>query len=271
MFLTKFRKPVDTFAPSVGQMYRTVRDFCVSRKARETKYGFTLAGSTIMSSDDFEAEEVRTFLEFLDGHDAVLDIGANVGFYSCLAASRGKQVVSFEPSARNLKFLYKNLWDNGLPKVEVFPVGLAKEKGLSMMFGFGGISSFVPGWGQAQTSKGYLVPVTTLDTVAAGRFEGKKLLIKMDVEGFELDVLAGATKTLDLNPKPTWLMEILLQDGVIPGGMNRRFNETFEIFWAHGYQCRKLDESRAIVQQSDLANWINRGTADCTDFLFSER
>src|SRR2546425_7372287 len=106
-----------------------------------------------MASSDFEPNEVKTFLELLGSHDTVLDIGANIGFYSCLAASRRKHVLSFEPSPRNLRFLYRNLMENGLQKTEVFPVGVAKQCGLNRIYGFGGISSFVAGWAQADRSE----------------------------------------------------------------------------------------------------------------------
>jgi len=269
MFLSTFRKPVDTFAPSVGHLYRRLRDVAVANRSRQTIYGFTLACYPRMASSDFEPNEVKTFLELLEDHDTVLDIGANIGFYSCLAASRRKHVLSFEPSPRNLRFLYRNLMENGLQNTEVFPVGVAKQCGLNRIYGFGGISSFVAGWAQADTSKYSLVPVTTLDAVVAGRFQGKKLLIKMDVEGFELDVLAGAAETLKLNPRPTWILEILLRDGVIPGGINSRFLQTFETFWERGYECRKLDEARMQVQAADVRRWANCGAADCKNFLFS--
>jgi FkbM family methyltransferase len=269
MFLSALRKPVDSFAPSVGRLYRRLRDVSVAQRARQTIYGFTLAGDPRMVRSDFESEEVKAFLELLENHDTVLDIGANVGFYSCLAASRGKHVVSFEPSLRNLNFLYRNLWENKFSSVEILPLGLAKQSGLSRIYGFGGISSFVAGWGQAETSKYSLVPVTTLDAALAKRFQGKRLLIKVDVEGFELDVLAGAIETLNLEPKPTWMAEILLHDGVIPGGTNTRFHETFEMFWKRGYQCRKLDKTHAPVQNVDVQRWVTCGTADCKNFLFS--
>lgn len=269
MSLSVLRKPVDTFAPPVGRIYRRLRDASVAQRSRPTPYGFRLAGDPRMASDAFESDEVRTFLELLESHDAVLDIGANIGFYSCLAATRGKHVVSFEPNARNLEFLYRNLWENELSRVEVFPLGLSKDCGLSRMYGFGGIASFVPGWGQAQRSRYSLVPVTTLDAAVAGRFYGKRLLIKMDVEGHELDVLASATEMLSREPKPTWFMEILLRDGVIPGGINTRFIETFEIFWQCGYECQRFDRERTSVQRAEVEHWASRRSAECKNFLFS--
>jgi len=267
MFLSALRKPVDTFTPSLGHLYRRLRDVSVAQRSRQTVYGFTLAGDAQIASGDFEACEVAAFLELLESHDTVLDIGANIGFYSCLAASRGKHVVSFEPSPRNLNFLYRNLWENNLRSAEVFPVGLGGHSGLARIYGFGGISSFVPGWAQAKDSNYSLVPVMTLDTVTAKRFEGQKLLIKMDVEGSELDVLAGAKETLNREPRPTWLVEILLRDDVIPEGINGRFVETFEVFRRCGYECRQLDKTRRPVEGVDIQHWVSTGAADCKNFL----
>lgn len=273
MLLSKLRKPVDTFAPSVGILYRSLRDAMYRRSARPTRYGFTLAGDALMVQEDFEWAPGNTFMELLDGRETVIDIGANVGLYSCLAASRGKQVVCFEPSPRNLKYLYRNLSDNGFCGVEVFPLGLAKQPGLSRLYGFGGIASFVRGWAQADEKRFTIVPVTNLDTIVADRFEGRRLLIKMDVEGFELDVLAGAERTLNLTPRPVWLVEVLLAVETIPGGINSRFAEAFELFWSHGYDCNKLNATRDRVTAEDIRRWVADGRVDdgTRDFLFSAR
>jgi FkbM family methyltransferase len=98
-----------------------------------------------MAKDGWEVNEIEVFLELMESHEAVLDIGANIGFYSCLAASHGKPVCAFEPSPRNLNFLYRNMRENEFSSVEVFPLGLARECGMGRIYGYGGIASFVPG------------------------------------------------------------------------------------------------------------------------------
>ena len=272
MFLSRCRKVVDTYAPPLGRSYRLLRDAAHRQHSLETAYGFTLAGDPIMAGPGWETAEVEIFLELIKTHAAVIDIGANVGFYSCLAASLRVPTISFEPSARNLKFLYRNLWENKLSDIEVFPLGLAAKPGLGQIYGFGGISSFVPGWAQAREAQSSVVPLTTLDTIVAGRFQNEKLLIKMDVEGFELDVLAGAAKTLNRYPKPTWLVEILLSGEVIPGGVSQKFAEAFEVFWRNGYRCRMLDSAHTEVRQADVCGWVRNGfvVSDIHDFLFSQ-
>jgi FkbM family methyltransferase len=271
MILSPYRKVVDTLAPPLGRQYRLLRDATNRRRSIPTKYGFTLAGDPSMTNPEWEANEAQAFLELLQNSDAVLDIGANVGFYSCLAASRGMQTVAFEPSSRNLNFLYRNLWENHFTDVEVFPLGLAAKSGIGQIYGFGGIASLVPGWAQASRAQSSLVPLTTLDGIAGERFRNKKLLIKVDVEGFELEVLAGATQTLAMIPKPTWMIEILLGGEVVPGGINRNFAATFEMFWKHGYRSRMLDAKRTTVERADVANWVARGSVEggTHDFLFS--
>ena len=271
MLFSELRKPVDTYAPPLGRCYRLLRDATNRRRSLPTKFGFSLAGDPLMAGGGWEAEEIETFLELMKYHDTVIDIGANIGLYTCLAASQGKHAIAIEPSHRNLRFLYRNLWENHFPNVEVFPLGLGRQSGLGRIYGYGGIASFVPGWAQTREAQSNLVALSTLDILVAARFQNKSPLIKMDVEGFELDVLAGAQRTLDLNPKPTWIVEISLSEEIIPGGLNRRFHETFEIFWKHGYQCRKVDRARTPVSPADVDSWVINGVVDSGthDFLFS--
>ncbi len=224
-----------------------------------------------MAQSDFETAEARTFAQLCDVHDVVLDIGANVGFYSCLAASRGNHVLAFEPAPRNLAFLYQNLWSNGFSAVEVFPIGLGPQPGLMPLYGFGGITSFVLGWAQACGKGSHFAPVATLDFFTARKFEGQRLLIKMDVEGFELAVLSGAIETLSHKPQPTWMVEILLNDSAIPDGINANFRETFEVFWSNNYRCKALESDQTeitpdIVEKWTISGAVERGTRN---FLFT--
>ncbi|MHB1934968.1 MAG: FkbM family methyltransferase [Acidobacteriaceae bacterium] len=272
MNIGKLRKPVDKFAPVLGRLYRALREVAVYRQPRPTKFGFTLAGCPIMAGENWEVNEIRFFLEMLQSHDIVIDIGANVGAYTCLAASQGKHVLSIEPLRRNQAYLYRNLWENRFLDVEIFPLGLSEKSGLGRIFGSGDMASLVPGWAKVPESRFSLVPVTTLDVIAAARFQGSHLLIKIDVEGFELEVLRGAAATLDLWPRPTWLVEILLRNEAIPGGVNTRFSKTFDLFWSHGYQCRRANSARSPVGLSDVMRWsANRRMDDETaNFIFTD-
>lgn len=268
----RLRKPVDQISPGIGRAYRLVRDIVVRRRPRPTTFGFTLAGDPTMTTKSWEEAETQFFLSRLDSHDQIIDIGANIGFYSCLAAQFGKPVLSIEPSRRNQDFLYRNLWENSFRKVEVAPVALSSEPGITALYGFGGLASLVQGWGQSSQSSTQIVPSTTLDRLTIGRFAGARLLIKLDVEGFELEVLRGASETLKREPKPTWLVEIILHDDVVPGGgTNALFYETFKLFWKNGYTCRKAAKVETIITPEAVARWARNGHVDgeSSNFIFS--
>ncbi|MGD0293290.1 MAG: FkbM family methyltransferase [Terracidiphilus sp.] len=270
MFLSRYRQTVDTYAPLLGRSYRLLRDAIYFRHFVQTKYGFRIAGDSRIAQDNWEVDQIDAFLELIKTHDVVLDLGANIGIYSCLAASRGKHVIAVEPSPRNLKFLYRNLLENRFNNVEVFPLALAQQCGIQKIYGFGDTASLIPGWAHARKAQPGLAPAITLDAIAAGRFQNKKLLVKMDVEGYELEVLRGATEILDSRVKPTWMIEIGLCNDYIPGGINHNFTATFDMFWKRGYQCRMIHFPLTLVTQDDIGRWVNNGiiSPQNASFLF---
>jgi FkbM family methyltransferase len=223
-----------------------------------------------MATGQYEQDFTKAFLNELATHDSVIDIGANIGFYTCLAAVHDKRVTAVEPLGRNLDYLLANLWANRMLGVEVYPIGLGKIHGIMPIYGFGGIASFVKDWAQAPRSRFSIAPVNTLDAILSGRSPEERLLIKVDVEGFEADVLAGAIATLDRRPKPTWMVEIFSRYEGIPGGVNTQFCDTFDYFWRHGYKCKKVNATGEAVTEEDVKNWATSGSAelDTSNFLF---
>ena len=223
-----------------------------------------------MVTGGFEEEEIAIFLSRLNQASACIDIGSNIGLYTCIAASKGKRVVAIEPLARNLRFLYRNIEMNSFQQVEVFPLGLSSKVGIERIYGSGTGASLVAGWSGASRSSYDLVPVTMLDNILAGRFDGAALLIKMDVEGFELEVLRGADRILNMRPRPTWLVEICLSENC-PPGHNEKFRATFELFSRYGYKATVADSSERVVEAADVQRWIDNGSIDfgSHNYLFS--
>jgi hypothetical protein len=64
MFLSALRQPVDTVAPSVGRLYRRMRDFVDARQSQQTIYGFKLAGDRRMAgSRHCRLQELSAFFD----------------------------------------------------------------------------------------------------------------------------------------------------------------------------------------------------------------
>jgi FkbM family methyltransferase len=256
------RRLLDSRLPNLARVYRLLREERLrDRPSVLSPLGFSLAGNDAMERGEFEREELAIFSELLARSSVCVDVGANVGLYTCLAARYAKHVLAMEPLAGNLSLLYKNLWSNGFLEVEVYPVGLSSKPGLRALYGGGTGASFVPGWAQAPESWKTIVPVSTLDVILGDRFTGVQLVIKLDVEGFELEVLKGAARTLTRTPRPFWLVEICLSDHQ-PTGLNRHFVETFEIFWRCGYEAAAAVPGRRIIKPDDVNRWLRKGRVD---------
>jgi FkbM family methyltransferase len=253
------RDAVDRWAPEFSLYYRFRRDRRSAARVPGVRlpYGFQFFSPGVAAAD-YETTEVQFFLANIDSAALCIDIGANAGLYSGLAASRGKRVVAIEPLAANLSLLYRNLLGNGFSNVEVYPMGLSGGPGFQRIYGAALNASFVQGWAGAPDTSYSVVPVTSLDILIGSRFDGQQVFVKLDVEGYELDVLQGAERVLSMQPKPVWLVEIVLTEQ-IPGGINRRFQETFELFWRHGYRAYLAHPDQRPVLPADVEHWVKTG------------
>jgi FkbM family methyltransferase len=240
--LSPFRPLVDRFLPSLSIVYREARDqWTYSRRTpKPTPYGVKLMGHADMESGRFEREETELARRLMLDCDVFVDVGANIGLYTCLACAQHKHAIAVEPLTRNLEYLYANLRANGFDDVEVFPVGLSDSTGLATLFGGATGASLIRGWADAPGPLVRTIPISTLDTLLTERFDGRRLLIKIDVEGAELGVLRGATKTLSRLPPPVWIVEVTRGD-LHPGGVNAEYDRVFQRFEAAGYVASSIE------------------------------
>lgn len=146
----------------------------------------------------YEPATTRWFLRSVRPGAAVLDIGAQFGYFSVLAgvqAGPTGRVLALEPEARNRMLLEANVVAAGLVgRVQVAPVAAGAAPGRLKLFAYARSDSHgmypVPG---AAVREVIEVDVVAGDEYLAGRaFE----VIKIDVEGHEPAVLAGLEKTI---------------------------------------------------------------------------
>lgn len=258
-------------------VYRAARDewqFAHKRFAT-TPWGYQFAGLPDMQAGTFEPDEVALIQQHLASADVFVDIGANIGYFTCLARSIGKYTVAIEPLPDNLRYLYANLqqingWTEG---IEIYPVSLADKPGLASLYGGGTGASLLSGWAGTSLYFRQTIPLSTLDILLGNRFMGQQMVIKMDVEGAEYAALLGASKILQATPQPIWLVEITLSEHR-NGARNPHFLSTFELFWDLGYQARTVgpysrEISRAKIEEyahdEDRPDWATGNYLFCSE------
>lgn len=253
------RRLLDRFAPRPAQLYRIIRDEITTRRTPVTRMpeGFLAVGDPSMRAGRFEPRERRLVPQLLQNADVFVDIGANIGYYSCIARVLGKRVVAIEPVPTNYNLLLRAIDANGWDDVEVWPVAVADRTGTTTIYGANTAASLVPEWAGTSNVYHQTIPVTTLDTILENRFGGERMVVKMDVEGAEYRALLGARSVLARTPKPIWLVEatIATHHSADAGG----FRGTFELFWNNGYGARSIDEGAPEVTPADVERWIAAG------------
>jgi FkbM family methyltransferase len=154
-------------------------------------------GARIAIKRSYEKHVTEAMRPFLKPGSVVVDIGANIGYYTLLAASqmgdKGK-VISFEPNPANCKLLQMSLERNRFNNVVIYTYAVADIDGivgLGMDDSNGSINRDDP------ASQPYQVRAVTLDDFL--KDEPTINLIKMDVEGAEGLVLKGMRELLKLH------------------------------------------------------------------------
>jgi FkbM family methyltransferase len=259
---------------------RDVYDSYLSRPvpAVRTPLGFLFSGSSsqhhrAMQAGTFEPDEVRVLTALLRDASLFIDVGANAGYFTCLARHLGCAAVAIEPLPANVAYLQANLCANGWEDTEVYPVGVADKPGLATLFGASSTgASLIANWAAMPAMFKRRISVSTLDILIGDRFPDVRPLVKMDIEGLEFVALRGASKLIQRRLKPSWLVEITLGE-YHPGAPNPHFADTFELFWRAGYLCKRLERDQLReVTRADVVRWLELGHAEgpWVNYLFSE-
>ena len=159
----------------------------------------------------YEKEAVCTWHSFVENDSIILDVGANFGLYSIVAGNKlttGK-VYAFEPVPDLVQQFKRNIQLNELTNIEIVPSAVSDISGSFQFYLSGkdnlGMSGFHPPDNFSGTQK--IVDSVILDEWAEDNQIAKLNLVKIDVEGAEINVLKGM-KNLIKKFKPVIFIEI---------------------------------------------------------------
>lgn len=247
--------------PLSGEIVRTCHGFAI--RVDPSDYA---VGHTVALTGSYEPEVSTTLREVLPEGGTFVDIGANIGWFSLLAASlvgpEGR-VVAVEPNPRNVALLRQSAKDNRFENIEVAAVALGERPGAAALETDGSNGRLIPinGPPTQAVEASFVVATYPLDTLLSEAGVERVDAIKIDVEGAEPLVLRGATRTIS-ESRPVLISEFYpLALDSSPWGNARRY---LAMLRALGYELSVIGHPgvRDDHEILALANGPGPGHAD---------
>ena len=228
-----------------------------------------IASSVIYCNGYPDYHEMHFMRRYLRPSDVFLDVGANIGIYSLLAASFvgvNGRVISFEPGLKAHQRLVENITLNEFRNVTVYPSAVGNKSG------YVDFLIDIDETNRIQTKADFdistvKVPSVRLDDV----IQCECALAKVDTEGAELLVLQGAEELLKNANPPVWLLEL-------NGSLHDfNFSEREFVAWlaSHRYSLCFFDADRLELNFADPRPWLKSpnvlAVADDRRFWVGER
>ena len=196
------------------------------------------AASKVLYANPPDLPEMLVWRQTLRGGDLFVDVGANVGTYTIWAAECGAEVMALEPAADTFDLLLENVALNGY-QVSAIQAAVGDRCGAARFTaGRDTVQSLDPD-GPVETR------LVTIDSLIGGRHVAG---MKVDVEGFEIDVLRGCTRAL--SERRIGLIQLEWNAmSQLALGTDRR--PVADLLAQHGYQLFRPDPQGRLVPVTD--------------------
>ena len=144
----------------------------------------------------YQGSKLMAALKYVRNYRTAIDVGAHCGLWSMQMAKHFQNVECFEPLQRHIECWQANI--NGSDKCRLFQVALGNEPGIVRIH----VVETQSGRSHVHPSDGIPVPLEKLDKFTFDNVD----LIKIDVEGYELQVIKGGEETIKRD-KPVIIVE----------------------------------------------------------------
>jgi len=209
----------------------------------------------------YEPQETAIVQAVLAPGATFVDVGANWGYFTLLAASRvgpRGSVVALEPDPRMCNALRANVALNRLTNVTMLEVAATERGGSVRLLGFDpsagnyGVSRVTSE--SVERPGTFTVAAKALDDVLVGLGLTRVSLLKMDIEGGEIRALAGLRRSLETGVVERLLLEVHPRQLEEAGGSVR---EVFELLERAGFRGWRVDHSPRATRRAAYARHLN--------------
>lgn len=221
----------------------------------------------------YEPYERRLLQSLIVPGTTAIDVGANIGLYTLLfarAVGEEGRVYAFEPEPENLRLLAHNVRTNGCRNVTIVPKAVAARTGVATLFlsadNRGDHRLFDSGDGRRTMP----VPTVALDEAFAGH-DGPLALVKIDIQGAEVEALSGMRVLLERHPE-TWVAVEYWPRGLRRAGASGE--ELLDALEALNRLVFRIDEDRQTLVPLDrrwLQHKVTEAKGNHTNLLVAPR
>lgn len=192
----------------------------------------------------YEVPIQNIFTQHLKPGNVFYDIGANVGFFSIIAAKLvgdGGKVYAFEPGEGNASSIRHNARLNNFNHIEVIEkaVSHTSGEGQLLLAKYSGGHALATADAPPDLAGEVTVDLVSIDDLIAQNKIAPPNFVKIDVEGAELDVLKGMTETIK-TARPAIIYEV---DDGDRTAYERKYQELADFFKSFDYQVTQAENS----------------------------
>ncbi len=190
----------------------------------------------ILNFDFYEKEEINLILKLIKENSVILDIGANIGWYSLKIAKNinNVRILAFEPIPKTFKYLKENMYLNQVSGIKALNYGFSDEEKNIVFYYYpeGSCNASAVNLSGRKDVDKITCKLTTLDKFTKNE-DISIDFIKCDVEGSELFVFKGGIETIKRD-KPIIFTELLRKWAA---KFNYHPNEVISLLKENGYRC----------------------------------
>jgi len=208
----------------------------------------------------------------------VIDIGANLGYYALLEAKLAKFVYAIEPIKRSCETLNKSIELNGYKNIRVYNLAISDKNGEAEIKTSERLNwaTMVDGNKVTENYRGRFkkfekgtqeVKTLTLDSFVEQENITRIDFMRMDVEGFEIEIMKNISKTVELMPKGSFLL--IEFHPVIFENREMLINTFEKIIVYYGFKIAKIAWKKEEFNLSNIEfkNWLLKKNA-CPQVFF---
>lgn len=178
-----------------------------------------IIGASLKIYGEYGQLELDFLLDVINSTCVVYDVGANIGYHTSAFATKANKVYSFEPNPHNYSLLEKNT--KKLKNVTPVNIAVGNYNGIVKITDFDPAGEVINFGTMKCADEGVEVPITTLDDCGYDLPD----VIKIDVEGYEYQVILGCKKILETR-KPMFYYE---------AHETKELKEIYEFLEPYGY------------------------------------